>query len=144
MKSSFQNIIQFGWRYRGYAFLNLIFNALYALFSALSFVSLIPMLNVLFGQTPKVDEQPTYNGLSYLKSYVTDSMNYTVSQAVEDNPLHALMLSIGLILVLFFLKNLFCFLYCIWNSNKGPCMAHADFTINNHLMYFIIKIQDSN
>ena len=53
MKSSFQNIIQFGLRYRGYAFLNLIFNALYALFSALSFVSLIPMLNVLFETTEK-------------------------------------------------------------------------------------------
>lgn len=106
----FQKIFRYARPFKLYIGLNIFFNIFYALFSAISFVAMIPMLNVLFGQTPKVDEQPTYNGLSSLKSYVTDSMNYNVSQAVEDNPLHALMLSIGLILVLFFLKNLFNYL----------------------------------
>ena len=106
----FKKIFRYAGPFKLYIGLNIFFNIFYALFSAISFVAMIPMLNVLFGQTPKVDEQPTYNGLSSLKSYVTDSMNYTVSQAVEDNPLHALMLSIGLILVLFFLKNLFNYL----------------------------------
>ena len=106
----FQKIFRYASPFKLYIGLNIFFNIFYALFSAISFVAMIPMLNVLFGQTPKVEQQPTYNGLSSLKSYVTDSMNYTVSQAVEENPLHALMLSIGLILVLFFLKNLFNYL----------------------------------
>ncbi len=106
----FKKIFRYAGPFKLYIGLNIFFNIFYALFSAISFVAMIPMLNVLFGQTPKVEQQPTYNGLSSLKSYVTDSMNYTVSQAVEDNPLHALMLSIGLILVLFFLKNLFNYL----------------------------------
>ena len=106
----FKKIFRYAGPFKLYIGLNIFFNIFYALFSAISFVAMIPMLNVLFGQTPKVEQQPTYNGLSSLKSYVTESMNYTVSQAVEDNPLHALMLSIGLILVLFFLKNLFNYL----------------------------------
>lgn len=65
------------------------------------------MLNVLFGETPKVDTLPTYTGLSDLKNYVTNRMNYEISQTVNDDPLFALMLTIGLILVLFLLKNTF-------------------------------------
>ena len=65
------------------------------------------MLNVLFGQTPKVDTLPSYTGLSNLKEYVTDRMNYEISRTVTDDPLFALMLTIGLILILFLLKNAF-------------------------------------
>lgn len=68
---------------------------------------MVPMLNVLFGETPKVDTLPTYTGLSDLKNYVTNRMNYEISQTVNDDPLFALMLTIGLILVLFLLKNTF-------------------------------------
>ncbi len=106
----FQKIFRYASPFKLYIGLNIFFNLFYAIFSAISFVAMIPMLNVLFGQTPKVEQQPVYQGINSLKSYVTDSMNYTVSQAVEENPLNALMLSIGLILILFFLKNLFNYL----------------------------------
>ena len=106
----FQKIFRYAGPFKLYIGLNIFFNIFYALFSAISFVAMIPMLNVLFGQTPKVDQPPVYRGISSIKSYLTDSMNYNVSQAVEADPLQALMLSIGLILVLFFLKNLFNYL----------------------------------
>ena len=106
----FQKIFRYAGPFKLYIGLNIFFNVFYALFSAISFVAMIPMLNVLFGQTPKVEQQPVYQGINSLKSYVTDSMNYKVSQAVEQDPLQALILSIGLILVLFFLKNLFNYL----------------------------------
>ena len=106
----FQKIFRYAGPFKLYIGLNIFFNIFYALFSAISFVAMIPMLNVLFGQTPKVDQPPVYNGIGSLKSYLTDSMNYNVSQAVEADPLQALMLSIGLILILFFLKNLFNYL----------------------------------
>jgi len=106
----FKKIFRYAGPFKRYIGLNIFFNIFYALFSAISFVAMIPMLNVLFGQTPKVEEQPLYNGLSSLKTYLVDLMNYKVSQAVENDPLQALMLSIGLILFLFFLKNLFNYL----------------------------------
>ena len=42
----FKKIIQFALPYKRFAFLNIIFNVFYALFSALSFIALIPMLDV--------------------------------------------------------------------------------------------------
>ena len=106
----FKKIMRFArpyWRFIG---LNIAFNVLYALFSALSFVALIPMLEVLFGTTKKVSTPPTYTGLANLKSYLTEWMNFQVSSQVDQNPQNALLFSIGLILVLFFLKNLFNYL----------------------------------
>lgn len=106
----FKKIMAFArpyWRFIG---LNVFFNVLYALFSALSFVALIPMLEVLFGTTKKVDTAPTYNGIGSLKSYLTEWMNFQVSSQVDENPQNALLFSIGLILILFFLKNLFNYL----------------------------------
>ena len=107
---SFKKILLFAIPYKRFAFLNIIFNALYALFSALSFVALIPMLNVLFGKTPKVDTKPVYKGITNLKSYVTDSINFKIGETLEKDPLAALIFAIALILVLFFLKNLFNYL----------------------------------
>ena len=46
----FKKILRFALPYRRYGFLNIFFNILYALFSALSFAALIPMLDVLFQQ----------------------------------------------------------------------------------------------
>lgn len=106
----FKKIMRFARPYRRFIGLNIAFNVLYALFSALSFVALIPMLEVLFGTTKKVSTPPTYTGLANLKSYLTEWMNFQVSSQVDQNPQNALLFSIGLILVLFFLKNLFNYL----------------------------------
>jgi subfamily B ATP-binding cassette protein MsbA len=106
MKSSFQNILQFGWKYKGYAFLNILFNAFYALFSALSFVSLIPMLNVLFETTEKQIQPAKYEGIFNLHHYIKDSLNFYIASKVEQDPESTLILVIGLVLSLFFLKNI--------------------------------------
>lgn len=106
----FKKIFRYAGPFKLYIGLNVFFNILYALFSALSFVAMIPMLNVLFGQTPKVAKAPTYEGIHQIKEYITDWMNFKVSQTVENDPLQALVFSIGLILGLFFLKNLFNYL----------------------------------
>ena len=106
----FKKILLFALPYKRYAFLNILFNILYAFFSALSFVALIPMLNVLFDKTPKVDIEPMYTGVLDLKGYIENSINYKVGSTLEENPLGALTIAIALILVLFFLKNLFNYL----------------------------------
>ena len=106
----FKKIILFALPYKRFAFLNIVFNILSAFFSALSFVALIPMLNVLFDKTPKVDVEPVYTGIFDLQNYIENTINYKVGSTLEENPLGALTIAIALILILFFLKNLFNYL----------------------------------
>lgn len=103
----FKQIFAFAKPYYHFIALNIVFNIFYALFSALSFVAMIPMLDVLFGQTQKITSPPQYSGLSELDDYLIQKLNYILSSAMERDPLNGLFLSIGLILVLFFLKNIF-------------------------------------
>ncbi len=103
----FKQIFAFAKPYYHFIALNIVFNIFYALFSALSFVAMIPMLDVLFGQTQKITSPPQYSGLGELDDYLIQKLNYILSSAMERDPLNGLLLSIGLILVLFFLKNIF-------------------------------------
>ena len=50
----FKKIFRFAKPYKKYMYLNIFFNILYALFSAISFVALIPMLTVLFKEDKKI------------------------------------------------------------------------------------------
>ncbi|GGD58902.1 ABC transporter ATP-binding protein [Muriicola marianensis] len=106
----FRKILRFAVPYRKYAFLNIFFNLLYALFSALSFAALIPMLDVLFKQTEKVYDEPVYTGIGNLKDYAQEYLSYRLTSYSESDEMQALVLVIGLVLVLFLLKNLFNYL----------------------------------
>lgn len=91
--------------------LNILFNLLYALFSTLAFVSLIPMLNVLFDKTQKVSQAPVWTGLGGLKDYANNLLNYKVSALLDDgNAQMALLIVVALVIFTFFLKNLFGYL----------------------------------
>ena len=103
MLYSFKKILQFGKQFAVYAYLNILFNALYALFSALSFVSLIPMLNVLFKTTEKRLTPAKYEGILSLQTYIKDSLNYYVSKQLDQDLEGTLIFVIGLVLGLFFL-----------------------------------------
>lgn len=106
----FKKILLFALPYKRYALLNILFNILYAFFSALSFVALIPMLNVLFDKTPKVEVEPVYTGIFGIQKYIENTINYKVGSTLEENPLKGLIIAIALILILFFLKNMFNYL----------------------------------
>ena len=97
--------------YKQQAFLNIFFNILYSLFSALSFVALIPMLDVLFGKTQPMFQEPVYSGnLLDLGSYGKAYLNYKVGALAGENTIWALAIVIALVLSLFLLKNLFSYL----------------------------------
>ncbi len=99
--------------YKRYAILNIICNIFYALFSTLAMVSLMPMINVLFGESEKIFEKPIYDktGFEGYKSYVVDSLNYFITSVSEnDGPQKTLMYMIIIIISLFLLKNLFSYL----------------------------------
>ncbi|NND15761.1 MAG: ABC transporter ATP-binding protein [Eudoraea sp.] len=106
----FKKILRFAIPYRKYGFLNIFFNILYALFSALSFAALIPMLDVLFDQSKKVSEMPVYTGMGQAKDYLQDYINYQVTQFAGDDQMKGLVLVIGLVLLLFLFKNVFNYL----------------------------------
>ena len=106
----FKKILRFALPYKRFGFLNIFFNILYALFSALSFAALIPMLDVLFQQTKPVTEPPVYEGIGGMESYLKQWLFYQVSEVSGDDKMMGLVWVIGLVRVLFFLKNIFNYL----------------------------------
>ncbi len=106
----FKKILRFAVPYKKYAFLNIFFNILYALFSALSFVALIPMLKVLFEQNEKVYEKPVYQGIGSLENYFQEYVSYQVTSYSGEDKMKALIVVISLVLILFLLKNVFNYL----------------------------------
>ncbi|MDG0966876.1 MAG: ABC transporter ATP-binding protein [Flavobacteriaceae bacterium] len=105
--SYFWKIFGFARPYKKYMALNVFFNILYAFFNAFSFLVLMPMLEVLFGENRVVETKPSFNSPMDFKSFVSDRMNYEVTRFSNDDPERALLLVISLILVTFFLKNIF-------------------------------------
>ena len=97
--------------YKRYGVLNIICNVFYALFSTLAMVSLMPMINVLFGETEKVLSKPEYRGIKHIKTFAEDSLNYLITTSSESyGPQRALLYMIFLIIGLFLLKNIFNYL----------------------------------
>src|SRR5690554_146974 len=104
----FKKIFRFAKPYRKYMYLNIFFNVLYALFSALSFVALIPMLSVLFDDGDKIHEKPQYTGIAEAKDYLMDYMSYYITTSSEENGVqYVLNVMIIGIISLFLLKNMF-------------------------------------
>lgn len=108
MNEYFKKIIRFAKPYKKYAYLNIFFNILYALFSAVSFVALIPMMTVLFGEEKKVYAKPTYQDFVHLKDYLEESMSFFLSEhSAINGAQNTLMLMVAVIISMFLLKNLF-------------------------------------
>ena len=106
----FFKILRFGLPYKRFAFLNIFFNILYAVFSALAYVAMIPMMQILFGTTPKTSVPPSYEGIGQIKNYLESFFNYKVTQYMEHDSDNALLFVIGMIISLFLLKNIFNYL----------------------------------
>ena len=111
MKKIIQQLLPYIKNYKKHVVLNIVFNLLYALFSTLAFVSLIPMLNVLFDKTKMIAKEPVWTGIGGLKDYGIDLLNYKVSSLLDEgNPQIALLVVVALVITTFFLKNLFGYL----------------------------------
>lgn len=103
----FWKIFRFAKPYSKYMALNIFFNVLYAFFNAFSFLVLMPMLEVLFGENRAVYTKPLFSSALDFKTYVSDRMSFEVTRYAGEDPQRALLLVISLILVTFLLKNLF-------------------------------------
>ncbi|MEN2402953.1 ABC transporter ATP-binding protein [Flavobacterium sp. MC2016-06] len=105
--SEFKKIVPFIYPYKKYAFLNIFFNVLYALFSTLSFVALIPMLQVLFDKTKSNTVKPVFHGLLSLKQYGEDYLSYYITTTKGTHEAgYILSIMVAIIISIFLLKNL--------------------------------------
>jgi subfamily B ATP-binding cassette protein MsbA len=105
--NNFKRIFPFVIPYKKYAYMNIFFNVLYALFSTLSFVSLIPMMQVLFDQTKKNTVIPVYKGIWELKKYGEDYLSYYITHTTDTFGVgRTLTIMVVIIISIFLLKNL--------------------------------------
>ncbi|MDT0676282.1 ABC transporter ATP-binding protein [Autumnicola musiva] len=121
--SYFRKVLQFAKPYKRFAILNIISNVFYAIFSTLSFLAFIPMLQVLFQEEEPILNEPQWNGsFETLKDYASDYANYFLNQRVEEyGQISALITICVLVIILFLLKNFFNYLamYFIANLRNG-------------------------
>ncbi len=108
----FFNILRYAKPYKSFAIGHIISNVFFALFGALSFIALIPMLDILFEKKDKIEPivKPIYKGIGSLKDFYKDYLAYQVNLYAENDPQKALLLVVGLIISLFLLKNIFGYL----------------------------------
>ncbi|WP_409415655.1 ABC transporter ATP-binding protein [Flavobacterium sp. PS2] len=105
--NNFKKIFPFIFPYKRYAYMNILFNILYALFSTLSFMALIPMMQVLFDQTKRNTTIPVYEGIWELKSYAENYLSYYITQATDNYGVgYTLSVMVSIIISIFLLKNL--------------------------------------
>jgi len=105
--NNFKKIFPFIIPYKKYAYANIFFNVLYALFSTLSFMSLIPMMQVLFDQTKRNTTIPIFKGIWEFKKYAEDYLSYYITNTTDTFGVgYTLSIMVVVIISIFLLKNL--------------------------------------
>lgn len=104
-------LIPFTKPYKTHIIWNVVYNVLYALFSTISMLTLLPVLQVLFGKVKTIEKQPIYTGIGNIKDYGTDLLYFKITELTKDNsPQFALLLVVSLVIITFLFKNLFNYL----------------------------------
>ena len=104
---NFKKIFPFVLPYKKYAYLNIFFNILYAFFGTLSFVSLIPMMQVLFDQTKMNTIMPKWDGITHAKEFIENLMSYFITNSSTQYGVgYTLSIMVSIIISIFLLKNL--------------------------------------
>jgi subfamily B ATP-binding cassette protein MsbA len=106
----FTRVLKYGIDYSYFGLLNILFNILYAIFSALAFVSFIPMLDVLFKQTEIIYTKPEYTGIGNIREYLESYFNYYLSNQLETDVSSTLIIVVGIVVFFFLMKNIFNYL----------------------------------
>ena len=111
MDENLKKIIPFALKYKKDIVLNVFYNILYALFSTLSFIALIPMLDVLFKDAKKIVEEPKFTSVWEITSYGNDYLYFYITKLTnESGAQYALLLVVTIIITTFLLKNIFNYL----------------------------------
>lgn len=104
---NFTNVLRYAKPYKKYAIGHIIANVFYALFGTLSFIALMPMLDVIFGkakQPPKT--LPKFTGFDNIKGVAEDFLSFKMNEFTGGDKAKSLIFVIILIVVMFLLKNI--------------------------------------
>lgn len=101
----FKRVLKYVFQYRKYFSLNILFSTLYAFFSAVAFLSLMPMLEVLFNGTNNELKRPTLELSNNLGDFIENWLNYQVTSFASNDNQKAILFVVGIVIILFFLKN---------------------------------------
>ena len=99
MKEFFHVLRIYAWPYKGYLASSLFFNMLSAILNIFSFMSLMPMLNLLFGIDKKTYEFIAWDSDMSLKSLIINNLYYYTQELVQQYGPSLTLLFIGLFLV---------------------------------------------
>ncbi|MEC4005570.1 ABC transporter ATP-binding protein [Flavobacterium sp. SUN052] len=111
MDENLKKIFPFVKPYKTNVVWNIFYNILYALFSTLSFISLIPMMKVLFNKAERITEEPVYKGILDIGNYGNDYLYYSLTKLTDKNgPQYALIFVVAIVITTFLFKNLFNYL----------------------------------
>ncbi len=111
MDENLKKIIPFALKYKKDIVFNVFYNILYALFSTLSFIALIPMLDVLFKDVEKIVEEPKFTSIWDITNYGNDYLYFYITKLTnESGAQYALLLVVTIIITTFLLKNIFNYL----------------------------------
>jgi subfamily B ATP-binding cassette protein MsbA len=103
MKTFFQIIRRYIYPYRGYVFLNLLFNTIGVVFSLFSLILIGPFLRVLFGETSPVTSP---GALEFTRQSIEQHFNFFLGQLIEKQGAHTALIVVSILAVsLFFLKT---------------------------------------
>ncbi|HEX9150686.1 MAG TPA: ABC transporter ATP-binding protein, partial [Flavobacterium sp.] len=111
MDKSLLKLIPYTKPYKSHIIWNVVYNILYALFSTISMLTLLPVLEVLFGKAKVIEKEPVYSGIGNLKKFGSDFMYYKISELTKENSIQVALLFVVLMVITTFLfKNLFNYL----------------------------------
>jgi len=113
MKKLF-SVLKYTKNYKGYTALNVLFNILFAIFSAYILALIAPFLDLLFKNDDLTNIQIVFKGepkFSFSSNYLRDASNYYLAGLILlKGKLGALVLICFMVFILTFLKNLFRYL----------------------------------
>ena len=102
----FRRVLNYVFSFKKYFLLNILFSVFYALFSAVAFLSLMPMLEVLFNGVNDIKEEPQLELSNNLGEFIENWLNFQVSSFAADDNQKAILFVVGIVIILFFLKNI--------------------------------------
>ena len=122
MDKNLIKLIPYTKKYQSNIVWNVTYNILYALFSTISMLTLLPMLEVLFGKNKAIEKAPVYEGIGNIMAYGKNILYYQISEITKGSGAQfALLLVVSLVITTFLLKNVFNYLasYHIMHLKNG-------------------------
>jgi len=103
----FVTILKYAKPYKKYAVGHIIGNIFYALFGTLSFIALIPMLDVIFGKDKEPPKSiPKFTEIGKIKEFGEDLLYFKMNEFTGGDQAKSLVFVIILIVIMFLLKNI--------------------------------------